>query len=323
MSAFAADRTAGEPWPPLPLHAWSDTHATLHLWLQVVGKIRLTQMPWLNHCWSVTLYVTAAGLTTGPMPYGARTFQVDFDFVHQRLVVRTDDGASADVALEPQSVARFYARVMEALARVGVPVRINRKPNELPDPVRFDEDIAPRPYDGDAVVRYWRILAQTARVFTDFRARFIGKCSPVHFFWGAPDLALTRFSGRTAPPHPGGIPNLPDAVTRDAYSHEVYSCGFWAGGGAVDYPAFYAYAYPTPAGFGAARVVPEAAFFSKDLGEFILPYDAVRTSGTPDATLMAFLQSTYDAAADLGRWDRAALERPSAFTRPDGLAPRA
>ena len=316
----AADVPPAEAWPPLPLDAWRDTHASLHLWLQIVGKIRLTQMPWLNHCWHVTLYVTAAGLTTGPMPHGARTFQVDFDFVRQRLVVRTDDGASAEVPLVPQSVAQFYRRVMDALAQVGVPVRINPRPNELPDPLAFDDDTDMRPYDGEAVRRYWRILAQTARVFTEFRARFVGKCSPVHYFWGAPDLALTRFSGRTAPPHPGGIPNLPDAVTREAYSHEVYSCGFWAGGGAVSYPAFYAYAYPTPAGFGAASVAPEAAFFSPELGEFILPYDVVRTSPTPDVVLTSFLQSTYDAAADLGNWDRASLERPSAFTRPDGRA---
>jgi len=313
-----ADTPSGGAWPPLPLDAWRDTHAALHLWLQIVGKIRLTQMPWVNHCWSVTLYVTAAGLTTGPMPHGARTFQIDFDFVGWRVVVRTDDGREAEVPLAPQSVATFYARVMAALAQLGVPVQIKRRPNEIPDAIRFDEDRADRPYDGDAAERYWRILAQTARVLNEFRARFIGKCSPVHFFWGAPDLALTRFSGRAAPPHPGGIPNLPDAVTREAYSHEVYSCGFWAGGGAVAYPAFYAYAYPTPAGFGAARVTPGEAFFSADFGEFILPYEAVRTSTAPDTTLLSFLQSTYDAAADLARWDRAALERADAFTRPDG-----
>jgi len=314
----AADTPAGNPWPSLPLDAWRDTHATLHLWLQIVGKIRLTQMPWLNHGWHVTLYVSAAGLTTGPMPHGARTFQVDVDFVRQHVVVHTDDGRVAEVPLVPQSVATFYARVMDALARLGVPVRIKRRPNEIPDAIRFDEDRADRPYDGDAAQRYWRILVQTARVLNEFRARFIGKSSPVHFFWGAPDLALTRFSGRIAPLHPGGIPNLPDAVTREAYSHEVYSCGFWAGGGAVSYPAFYAYAYPTPAGFAAARVAPAAALFSAELGEFILPYDAVRTATSPDATLLEFLQSTYDAAADLAHWNRAALERASTFTRPDG-----
>ena len=307
---------APEDWPPLPLDAWADTHATLHLWFQIVGKVRLTQTPWINHGWHVTLYVTARGLTTGPMPHGGRTFQIDFDFVDQRLRVRTSDGGTAEVPLEPQTVAQFHAHVMEALTRLGVPVRITRRPNEIPDAIPFADDTLHRAYDGAFVQRYWRVLAQSARVFTDFRARFLGKCSPVHLFWGAPDLAVSRYSGRRAPEHPGGIPNLPDRVTREAYSHEVYSVGFWAGGGAVSYPAFYAYIYPTPAGFATARVAPDAAFFSKEFGEFILPYDAVRTAASPDSTLLAFLQSTYAAAADLAGWDRAALDRAPDFVRP-------
>ncbi len=309
---------AAAPWPALPLDAWRDTHATLHLWTQIVGKVRLAQTPWINHCWHVTLYLSASGLTTGPVPHGSRSFQIDFDFVRQRLVVRTDDGEQQEMPLEPQTVAAFYARVMAMLDALRMPVRIFARPNEIPDAVPFADDHAPRAYDGEYARRYWRALAASLRVFTEFRARFVGKCSPVHYFWGAPDLAVTRFSGRLAPEHPGGIPNLPDRVTREAYSHEVSSCGFWAGGGAVPYPAYYAYAYPAPPGYAEARVAPDDAFFSKDYGEFILPYETVRNAADPDATLMAFLQSTYAAAADLARWDRAALERPADFVRPDG-----
>ena len=309
---------APDDWPPLPLDAWAETHATLHLWFQIVGKVRLTQTPWINHGWHAALYVTARGLTTGSVPHGGRTFQIDFDFVDQRLRLRTSDGGMAEVPLEPQTVAQFHARVMDALTRLGVPVRITRRPNEIVEAIPFADDTVHRAYDGAFAQRYWRVLAQSARVFTDFRARFLGKCSPVHLFWGAPDLAVSRFSGRRAPEHPGGIPNLPDRVTREAYSHEVYSVGFWAGGGAVPYPAYYAYIYPTPDGFAAARVAPDAAFFSKDFGEFILPYDAVRTAASPDAALLAFLQTTYDAAADLAGWDRAALDRAPDFVRPDG-----
>jgi hypothetical protein len=307
-----------EAWPPLPLEAWQDTHATLHLWLQIVGKIRLALSPWLNHCWHVTLYVTPSGLTTGPVPHGARSFRIDFDFLRHRLVVRTSDDAAEELPLMPQTVAAFYASLMRTLDRLRVPVHIYAVPNEISDPIPFAVDQVHCAYDGEYAQRYWRVLAQSERVFAEFRARFIGKCSPVHFFWGAPDLAVTRFSGRLAPEHPGGIPHLPDRVTRDAYSHEVSSCGFWAGGGAVPYPAYYAYAYPRPKGFAEAKVEPGAAFFSKDYGEFILPYDVVRTSPSPDAMLMTFLQSTYDAAADLGRWNRAALDRPRDFERPDG-----
>ena len=296
-------------WPSLPLEMWQSTHATLHLWMQVVGKIRLVQMPWINHSWHVTLYVTAAGLTTSPIPYGDRTFQIDFDFLRHELIVQADDGRSARLALEPQSVATFYRRLMETMTSLGLPVRITRMPNEIADAVPFDQDEAHRAYDSEYAGRYWRVLVQAERVFSEFRARFHGKCSPVHFFWGAPDLAVSRFSGRPAPPHPGGVPHLPDWVAREAYSHEVSSCGFWAGGGPVPYAAFYAYAYPEPPGYPEAPLRPAEAFYNTDLREFILPYDAVRKSSSPDETLLAFLQSTYEAAARLAAWDRGALER--------------
>ncbi|HEY4594679.1 MAG TPA: DUF5996 family protein, partial [Thermoanaerobaculia bacterium] len=233
-----------EPWPSLPLEAWADTYATLHLWIQIAGKVRLSQSPWLNHTWHSTLYVTARGLTTSPIPHGLRTFQIDFDFLAHRLTVQSSDGGTGGFALEPQSVAAFYGRLMAELARLGLPVDIYRLPNEVPDPIRFDQDETHRSYDPEYANRFWRILVQADRVFKEFRARFIGKCSPVHFFWGAPDLAVTRFSGRRAPEHPGGVPGLPDWITRDAYSHEVSSCGFWPGGGPVPHAAFYSYAYP-------------------------------------------------------------------------------
>jgi uncharacterized protein DUF5996 len=296
-------------WPALPLAEWSDTHATLHMWLQIVGKVRLVQGPPINHSWGVTFYPTARGLTTSPMPYDHRTFAIDFDFCSHELLVRTSEGREARVALEPQTVARFYRRVMDALGELGIRVRIYPKPNEVPDAIRFDEDEVHRAYDRAYVERYFRILSQSEAVLERFRARFIGKCSPVHFFWGAPDLAVTRFSGRRAPEHPGGIPNLPDRVAREAYSHEVSSVGFWAGGGPVPHAAFYAYAYPEPPGFASAPVAAAGAFYQKDLREFILPYDAVRAAPDPEAALLAFAQSTYEAAADLGKWDRAALER--------------
>jgi hypothetical protein len=298
-----------EAWPSLPLEAWAETYATLHLWMQIVGKVRLAQSPWVNHSWHVTLYVTARGLTTSPIPHGARSFQIDFDFIDHRLVIRASDGGTGGFALEPQSVAAFYVRLMDELKRLGLPVTIRRMPNEIPEPIRFDRDEIHRAYDREYAQRYWRILVQSERVFLRFRARFIGKVSPVHFFWGAPDLAVTRFSGRPAPPHPGGVPNLPDWVAREAYSHEVSSCGFWAGGGPIPYPVFYAYAYPEPEGYAQAAIAPSDAFWSTDLREFFLPYDAVRNSKTPDDTLLAFLQSTYEAAADLAKWDRAALEK--------------
>jgi hypothetical protein len=296
-------------WPPLPLEAWSETCATLHMWMQIVGKIRLVQSSWVNHSWHATFYVTPRGLTTSPIPHGQRSFEMTFDLVFHELAINTSDGARARVALEPQSVAAFYARLMGELDRLGLDVKIHAKPNEVAEPIPFDRDEVHRAYDPEYAHRFGRVLVQADRVFKQFRARFIGKCSPVHFFWGAPDLAVTRFSGRKAPEHPGGVPNLPDRVAREAYSHEVSSCGFWWGGGPIAYPAFYAYAYPEPSGFASAAVQPAGAFYSTDLKEFILPYDVVRQSSTPDETLLGFLQSTYEAAANLGSWDRPALER--------------
>jgi FAD/FMN-containing dehydrogenase len=296
-------------WPELPLAAWIDTRDTLHLWLQIVGKVRLRLTPPINHSWHSTFYLTARGLTTSPIPYDTRSFQIDLDFVDHRLHIAATDGASGGFALEPQSVAAFYARLMDELARIRMPVRILARPNELADATPFPRDETHRAYDKEAVHRFWLALSQADRVLKRFRTGFIGKCSPVHLFWGAMDLAVTRFSGRTAPVHAGGIPNLPDRVTREAYSHEVSSCGFWSGTAPVDYPAFYAYAYPQPEGFAAAQVAPDGAFYSADFGEFILPYDRVRDSADPDGTLMSFLQSTYAAAADLAKWDRRALER--------------
>jgi Family of unknown function (DUF5996) len=298
-----------QAWPSLALEAWSDTCATLHMWTQIVGKIRLAQSPWTNHSWHVTLYVTARGLSTSSIPYGTRTFQLDFDFIDHQLVVQSSDGGVARIPLQPQSVAVFYRRLMEEMTRLDLQVDIHKQPNEVSDPIPFDQDEAHRTYDREYANRFWRILLQSNRVFNAFRTRFIGKCSPVHFFWGAPDLAVTRFSGRRAPEHRGGVPHLPDWVAREAYSHEVSSCGFWPGGGPVPYPAFYSYAYPEPNGFAQARVRPSAAFYSDELREFLLPYDAVRESESPDETLLAFLQSTYEAAANLGKWDRGSLER--------------
>jgi hypothetical protein len=301
--------TREEIWPSLPLESWSDTCATLHMWIQIVGKIRLAQSPWLNHSWHATLYVTSRGLTTSPIPHGDRTFQIDFDFIAHQLIIETSDGRTGTLPLEPQSVAAFYRRLMDEMAKLDLHVDINGKPNEVPTPIDFDKDEIHKAYDRDSANRFWRILVQSDRVLKQFRSGFIGKCSPVHLFWGALDLAVTRFSGRRAPMHPGGVPNLPDWVTREAYSHEVSSCGFWPGGGAVSYPAFYSYAYPEPAGFPEAHVKPDAAFYSTDLREFILPYDAVRQSASPDETLLEFLQTTYEAAARLANWDRGSLER--------------
>jgi hypothetical protein len=300
-----------EAWPALPLESWSDTCATLHMWVQIVGKIRLTLSPWINHSWSTTLYVTASGLTTTPIPHGDRTFQIDFDFLTHELAIQASDGRADRLPLEPQSVAAFYRRLMDEMESLDLHVNIHKMPNEVSDPIRFDRDESHRAYDREHATRFWRILVQADRVLKEFRSRFIGKCSPVHLFWGALDLAVTRFSGRRAPQHPGGIPHLPDRVTREAYSHEVSSCGFWPGGGAITYPAFYSYAYPEPAGFSAAPLRPDSAFYSAELGEFILPYDAVRQSSSPDQTLLEFLQSTYEAAANLAGWDRASLERES------------
>ena len=300
-------------WPELPLEAWQDTFATLHLWTQIVGKVRLRQMPWINHSWHTTLYVTARGLTTSPMPHGERVFEIEFDFVGHRLIVRSADGAERMLPLKAQSVADFYAAVMSALDSLQLEVRIHGKPNEVENAIPFGEDRQHASYDPEAANRFWRVLVQCNRVMTEFRSRFSGKVSPVHFFWGSFDHAVTRFSGRTAPQHPGGVPNLPDSVAREAYSHEVSSAGFWPGGGPHPWPLFYSYAYPEPQGFASAPVKARDAFYSTVLHEFVLPYEAVRTSSSPDATLLDFLQSTYEAAAGLGKWDRQALERGHAI----------
>jgi hypothetical protein len=296
------------PWPELPTAAWRETYATLHLWTQIIGKIRLVRSPWLNHSWHVALYVTARGLTTSPIPDGVRTFQIDLDLIDHVLRVSTSDGAQRQFALAGQSVASFYAAIMAALWDTGIHIAIDEMPNELPEPIRFSEDKKHASYDPAAVRSFLQILVNVDRVFKQFRTGFLGKASPVHFFWGSFDLTVTRFSGRRAPRHPGGIPHLSDDVACEAYSHEESSAGFWPGSGAIDYPAFYSYAYPEPAGFRAVKVRPDAAFFSEALGEFILPYDAVRTAAAPDQALLEFLQSTYEAAANAAKWDRDALE---------------
>ncbi len=294
-------------WPQLPYPAWRDTAATLQLWTQIVGKIRLSLSPWLNHGWQVPLYVTARGLGTSPMPVGHEILEIEFDFIAHLLLVRTSSGEERRLPLQPQSVADFHSQLLTILSDIGIKVVINEMPNEVADPIRFSEDRIHASYDRDAAHRFWRVLVQVDRVFKLFRSGFLGKVSPVHFFWGSFDLAVTRFSGRPAPLHPGGVPGLPDLVTREAYSHEVSSAGFWPGSDAFPHPAFYSYAYPEPPGFRDAQVTPAASFDSA-LGEFILPYDAVRQSADPDAMLLDFLTTTYNAAADAGRWDRAALE---------------
>ena len=295
-------------WPSLPFAEWQDTATTLHMWTQIVGKIRLTLSPWTNHSWHVTLYVTSRGLTTSPIPYGASIFEIRVDFIDHELRVLKSDGAIRVLKLGPQSVAKFYGDVMNALAEMELPVKINVIPNEIQDPIPFDEDEEHRSYDPEYANRFWHVLVQSDRVFKEFRSHFCGKDSPVHFFWGSFDLAVTRFSGRPAPPHPGGIPHLPDAVTREAYSQEVSSLGFWPGNAAAPTPIFYSYAYPEPPGFKEAKVQPAAAFYEPNFREFMLPYDVVRTAERPDEVLLDFAQSTYDAASMLGKWDRAALQ---------------
>ena len=298
-----------DEWPDLPYEAWKETCATLHLWTQIVGKIRLAQTPWLNHSWHVPLYLTARGLSTSPIPYGHRVFEIAFDFVEHVLHITTSDGGRERIALEPRPVADFYGAVMAGLGHLSLPVQIDELPTEIPNAIPFGRDRTHAAYDAAYAQRFWRVLLQADRVLKQFRTGFIGKSSPVHFFWGSFDLAVTRFSGRTAPPHPGGVPGLADEVVQEAYSHEVSSAGFWPGGGTLNHAAFYSYAYPEPEGFRTAAVRPDAAVFSEALGEFLLPYEAVRSDSDPDAALLAFLQSTYDAAADAAAWDRAALER--------------
>ena len=304
-----AERTSGPAWPGLPYIGWQDTCTTLHMWTQVVGKIRLAQEPMVNHWWQVPLYVTASGLTTSPMPYGARSFQIDFDFCRHALVITTSDPQHSEFALAPMPVADFYEKVMTALRELGIEVDIWTMPVEVPNAIPFERDREHASYDASAAQRFWRALVHCDRVMKQFRSGFLGKVSPVHFFWGSFDLAVTRFSGRTAPPHPGGMPNLGDWVAVEAYSHEVSSCGFWPGNGGFGKAAFYSYAYPAQPGFADAPLRPAEASFNPNLGEFILDYDTVRLSPDPDAMLLAFFQSTYDAAADAGQWDRAALER--------------
>lgn len=301
--------TAGAPraaWPDLTLSKWGDTRDTLHLWTQVVGKVRLALTPMINHWWQVPLYVSARGLTTSLMHTGGGGLEIEFNFVDHALELRTTDGASRRIPLEPRSVASFYAATMEALDELGVHVRVYARPAEVVEAIPFADDELHQSYDADAAQRFWLALVQSHRVLLQFRARFIGKASPVHFFWGGADLCTTRFSGRPAPKHRGGVPNCPDWVQEMAYSHEVSSCGYWPGLG--DEGAFYAYAYPEPDGFGDWRVEPPDAFYDPELGEFLLPYAAVRTAADPDTTLLAFFQSTYEAAAMLGAWDRDSLE---------------
>jgi Family of unknown function (DUF5996) len=297
-------------WPELALAAWADTRATLQLWTQIVGKVRLMQTPWLNHSWHVALYVTAKGLTTSPIPHGSRIFEIEFNFLEHTLDITVSDGNTRRLPLRPQSVADFYAAVMTALADLGIPVAINEHPCEIANCVPFSQDRTHAAYDPDYAHRFWQVLLQTDRVLKRFRTGFLGKCSPVHFFWGSFDITVTRFSGRRAPTYPGTAPGVTPAMMQEAYSHEESSAGFWPGGNGIDYPAFYSYAYPTSARFGEIAVQPAGAFFSAQLGEFLLPYEAVRTAADPDAALLAFLQSTYEAAAVTADWDRAALECP-------------
>lgn len=299
---------APQAWPQLPYAALHPTAETLQRWMQIAGKVRLARTPWLNHSWHAALYVSARGLTTSLIPDPRASLELEFDLRAHALIIRSSEGGERRVPLAAGSIAGFYAEVMEALAALDAPTRIVAAPNEPPDATPFAEDLALRPYDPALATDFWRALLQINRVFHRFRTRYLGKCSPVHLFWGAADLAVTRFSGRRAPPHPGGIPHLPDAVTREAYSHEVSSAGFWPGDTAEDGPCFYAYAYPAPDGFSRASVAPAAARYDERLGEFLLPYEAVRTAADPDAALLAFLQSTYEAAADAAGWDRAALE---------------
>ncbi len=302
MTHAAGDRP--ECWPSLPLSSWKETYATVHMWTQIVGKVRLRLTPLVNHWWNVPLYVTARGLTTSRIPYGERAFELWFDFVQHQLVLQTNHGLVKTLALEPRSVAEFYKEFMELLRSAKIEVEIWKMPAEIPDPIAFDQDRVHASYDRASVEKFWRILLSVDTVFNEFRARFIGKCSPVHFFWGSFDLAVTRFSGRRAPERSGA-----DVITREAYSHELSSVGFWPGGGSVQDAAFYSYAAPQPQGFNDEQARPDAAFYDRQLGEFLLMYDDVRKAESPTASLLEFCQSTYEVAATLGKWDRSTLER--------------
>jgi uncharacterized protein DUF5996 len=296
-------------WPALPLKEWEDTRATLHMWTQIVGKVRLALSPRVNHWWEVALYVDSRGLTTSPIPYGLGTFEISFDFIDHKLLIRTSEGRSRELPLAPRSVADFYRETLAALRSLGIAVKIWTMPQEIPNPIRFDLDEIHASYDREYAHRFWRILVSVDTVFKKFRAEFIGKCSPVHFFWGAMDLAVSRFSGRRAPDRPGA-----DLITKEGYSHEDISVGFWPGSGEITDPAFYAYAAPEPEGFSKATIRPKSAFYSPTMKEFFLMYDDVRKAPSPENALLEFLQTTYDAGATLGNWDRAALERVPART---------
>jgi len=293
-----------ELWPELPLEAWKDTYATLHMWTQIVGKVRLALSPQINHWWQVPLYVTARGLTTSPIPYHRGIFEVQFDFIHHQLLIRTSKDAERKMSLAPKSVADFYHEFMRCLQSLDIQVKIWKMPVEIPDPIAFDRDTQHASYDPEYANRFWRILVCADEIFKEFRSRFIGKSSPVHFFWGSFDLAVTRFSGRRAPARLGA-----DSITREAYSHEVSSVGFWPGGGDVKGAAFYSYAAPEPQGFKEAATEPSAAFYNKELSEFLLMYDDVRSAPSPSRSLLDFCQSTYESAARLGHWNRNELER--------------
>jgi hypothetical protein len=297
-----------EAWPDLPYEAWKDTCSTLQLWTQIVGKTRLALTPWLNHSWHVTFDVTARGLGTPLIHTGARGLQIEFDFIDHVVWLRASDGEVRRMSLRPMSVAEFYVQYFELLSELGINVSIDDVPNEIADATPFRDDRTHAAYDAGFANRFWRVLLVSHEVLSQFRTAFLGKASPVHFFWGSFDLAVTRFSGRRAPLHPGGIPHLSDAVVREAYSHEVSSAGFWPGGGPLPYAAYYSYAYPAPEGFSQAAVRPAEAFFNNELGEFVVPYDAVRTASDPGRHLLEFLQTTYEAAAETGKWDRSALE---------------
>ncbi|WP_444944017.1 DUF5996 family protein [Microbulbifer sp. ZKSA006] len=302
------NRSGSQDWPELPYAESVNTIATLHMWMQVIGKIRLVQTPWINHSWHVPFNITARGIDTPLIPHSGRSFSISFDFYHHLLKLLSTDGGEWVLPLKSRTVSDFYWEVMAALKQLGIPVEINTMPSEVADALPFERDQDNYEYDPEYAAQLWQALVQIQRVFTEFRGGFVGKCSPIQLFWGSFDLALTRFSGREAPPHPGGIPHFPDWVAREAYSHEVSSAGFWPGGGGVDGACFYSYAYPEPQGFAAVKVVPAPAYYSEDLGEFLLPYEAVRSAGSPDEMLLSFLQSTYEAAADKGMWDRPALE---------------
>ncbi len=302
-------------WPDIPFTRWQATGASIHMWTQIVGKLRMALSPWINHSWHATLYVNARGLTTGLIPGSDCGHEVIFDFIDHRLEVLSTHGERTGFKLEPMSVAEFHRRFNLAIEPHCGAVEMHGAPNEVPDAVPFQEQVEPGAYDPLVAHDFFRALASIAPVFEKFRSGYLGKSSPVHLFWGSLDLAVTRFSGRAAPLHPGGFPSLPDAVTREAYSHEVSSAGFWAGGGGVDEAAFYAYAYPSPAVYKEAKVGPQAAYWHEALGEFVLPYEAVRTAPDPEAALLEFLQTTYDAAAALGDWDRGALECPMGVPR--------